>query len=320
MSSRSMRAIWDAVHVALMGAPSALLSGEQAEPTPQEEQHHSVIDPSHLASHFQTLLEEQLSWIHAPPDAQLLAALAIEASEVAPEEVPELAEAPQQLELSASEEGVAQELPADAPLPVAQPSAELAAEASEELALESPEEEAVSPQRPPVLFSEEGEGGFQDFFLFIKDYGWSLRYRVHQLTDSILDQEKPLQLEWVKLRRPVRNPDELLSTSGEDLFDWDVKEPASHQGFMYHVTRAVGSGVEAVINFFEGYGMKLLIQPDSGIQLTGGPESKRKGQGVDDEPRSVTHCWVQVMGMPFLPILQSIAFFNLEEVVMDWSA
>jgi len=177
------------------------------------------------------------------------------------------------------------------------------------------------PPQPLALFSEEGEGVFHDFFLFIKDYGWSLRYRVCQLADSILDLEKPLKLEWVKLRRPVHSPSELLSASGEELFDWEQKEPPSHHGFMYHVTRAVGSGVEAVINFFEGHDLKFLIQPDSGFQLAGRPEgSRRGGKGPEDKPKSVTHCWVQVMGMPFLPILQSIAFFNSEEVVMDWQA
>lgn len=189
------------------------------------------------------------------------------------------------------------------------------------------------PTSPEVLFVPEKdieESAPDDFFLFIKDYGWSLRYSVSRLAKSVLDVEKPLQLEWVKLRKPVSDPKDLLEASRQDLFDWEVREPPSNNGFMYQVTRVVGSSVEAVINFFEGRGLNFLIHPDVGVQLAGQSRSTEKqtnseGQQEEDsraqnESRSITHCWVQVMGMPWLPILQSIAFFNLDEEVMKWQA
>jgi len=320
LSSRSMRAIWDAVHVALLGAPGALPGPEQANvepaaaPPPHEEPDVSSI-AGQIHSHMQYFVhdvQENLPWATPQPADQPPAALAGEASEPVPvKERLSAAPPPAEQTLAALAITASEVDPAEG-------SVEVPSEAPEEL--EAPEASEV-PLRPPVLFSEEGEGAFQDFFLFIKDYGWSLRYRVCQLTDTLLDLEKPLQLEWVKLRRPLSDPADLVNASGEELFDWGVREPPSHRGFMYQVTRAVGSGVEAVINFFEGYGLKLLIQPENGIQLTGGPESSRRGgPAPEEEPRSVTHCWVQVMGMPFLPILQSIAFFNLDEVVMTYQA
>ncbi|CAE8639468.1 unnamed protein product [Polarella glacialis] len=163
---------------------------------------------------------------------------------------------------------------------------------------------AVSEAAPEPL------GEAQDFFLFIKDYGWSLRYRVSKIAESVLNEEQPLELDWIKLRRPLRDPAELLDANKDQLFDWDTVAPAQHQGFMYHVTSAIGSGVEAVINFFEGHGLKLLIRPDTGIQLLGRGPRDAKTADDDQKPLEVTHCWVQVWGMPFLPMLQSIAFYN----------
>jgi len=174
------------------------------------------------------------------------------------------------------------------------------------------------------LFSDDAgtSNGEQDFFLFIKDYDWSLRYRMSRLEGSVLDVKRPMKLEWVRLRRAIQRPEELLEKSSEEIFDWEVREPPSHSGFMYQVTQAVGSGVEAVINFFEGKGLSLLVSPDDGFRLAGrGPSDTRiLDENESDEPQSVTHCWVQVMGMPFLPFLQSIVFFNVETVVMDWKA
>merc|ERR1712217_55153 len=170
---------------------------------------------------------------------------------------------------------------------------------------------------------DESTAGPADFFLFIKDYSWSLRYRISRLSDEDLDMEKPLELEWIKLRRPIRDPDELFQNPGTDLFDWAVREPPRHQGFMYQVTEVVGSGVEAVINFFKGRGPNLLIQPN-GIALATeddpADDGSVSGTEAEVEQRPVTHCWVEVFGLPFFPVLQSIAFFNSRNIVIDWQA
>eukprot|EP00419_Tripos_fusus_P005537 CAMPEP_0172694238 /NCGR_PEP_ID=MMETSP1074-20121228/26540_1 /TAXON_ID=2916 /ORGANISM="Ceratium fusus, Strain PA161109" /LENGTH=263 /DNA_ID=CAMNT_0013514725 /DNA_START=17 /DNA_END=808 /DNA_ORIENTATION=+ len=190
------------------------------------------------------------------------------------------------------------------------------------------EEQAEVTNSPPVhapsLFVKESESSVdddepRDFFLFIKDYGWSLRYRVCHLADSVLDVEKPFKLEWVKLRKPISHPLELLNTTRAALFNEEIREPPGHQGFMYEVTRAVGSGVEFVVNFFKGHGLKLFVEPNIGVQVAA-DDQEASSTGTTAEPKAVTHCWVQVMGLPFLPILQSIAFFNVEECVRDWQA
>lgn len=149
-----------------------------------------------------------------------------------------------------------------------------------------------------------------DFFLFIKDYSWSLRYRVSRQEDSV-DTERPLLLDWIKLRRPVQKPADLLEIPSSDLFDWNVVEPPRHSGFMYQVTEVVGSGVEAVINFFKDRGPKLLVQQD-GVSLV--------NEEAETPGKPVTHCWVQCFGLPFLPVLQYIAFLNHDEIVTDWRA
>lgn len=150
-----------------------------------------------------------------------------------------------------------------------------------------------------------------DFFLFIKDYSWTLRYRVSQKEDTV-DTERPLLLDWIKLRRPVQQPADLLEIPSSDLFDWNVVEPPRHSGFMYQVTEVVGSGVEAVINFFKNRGPKLLVQQD-GVSLVNEEAEELPG-------KPVTHCWVQCLGLPFLPVLQYIAFLNHDEIVTDWHA
>jgi len=176
----------------------------------------------------------------------------------------------------------------------------------------------------PSLFAQEGESSVEgdeprDFFLFIKNYGWSLRYRVCQLAGSVLDVDKPFKLEWVKLRKPISHPMELLNTTRAALFNEEIREPPGHHGFMYEVTKVAGSGVEFVVNFFKGHDLKLLVEPDMGVQVVA-DDKDATPMGPMDKPKAVTHCWVQVMGLPFLPILQSIAFFDVEECVRDYQA
>lgn len=186
--------------------------------------------------------------------------------------------------------------PAPAPLPVPVVSVPTMAEA-----------DALIP-----LFNDGSGLGAEpgDFFLFIKDSSWTLRYRVSRQEDSV-DTERPLLLDWIKLRRPLQKPSQLLEIPSSDLFEWDVVEPPRHSGFMYQVTEVVGSGVEAVINFFKDRGPKLLVQQD-GVSLVN-EEAEAPG-------KPVTHCWVQCLGLPFLPVLQYIAFLNGDEIVTDWRA
>jgi hypothetical protein len=83
----------------------------------------------------------------------------------------------------------------------------------------------------------------KDLYLFVKNYDWSLRYRVRRVAAD-LDVDTPLELEWVKLRKAPKEPAEVLGdTAASDLFDWTNTAPAGHKGFMYEVTKAVGSGV-----------------------------------------------------------------------------
>eukprot|EP00927_Polykrikos_kofoidii_P032448 TRINITY_DN2763_c1_g1_i1.p1 TRINITY_DN2763_c1_g1~~TRINITY_DN2763_c1_g1_i1.p1 ORF type:complete len:436 (-),score=70.08 TRINITY_DN2763_c1_g1_i1:108-1415(-) len=117
---------------------------------------------------------------------------------------------------------------------------------------------------------KDGVHAFHDFFLFIKDYGWSLRYRMQLSAESELNIEEPLRLDWVKLHNPVRNPEFLFELSSEELFDWNNISPPKHTGFMYRVTPAVPQGppaVEAVIKFLEGKGAGLLVSIQDGIRL-----------------------------------------------------
>jgi len=204
--------------------------------------------------------------------------------------------------------------------PVAEPTETSGEVAEAEEALQAPTWSWSTPWAMP----EELASGTGDLFLFIKDYAWSLRYRVLVSEEEGVNVDKPLALEWVKLRRPPQTPEELFGQSGSDLFDWSVREPAKHHGFMYSVvesaSQGVVSGVEAVINFFKGRGPNILVQPD-GIRLAGQSTSTPEASEEDDEnQQKVTHCWVEVGGWPFLPALQSIAFFNLQEIVMDYHA
>ena len=48
-----------------------------------------------------------------------------------------------------------------------------------------------------------------------------------------LSARRPLLLDWIKLRRPVQEPSELLELPNSELFDWDQVEPPRHSGFMY---------------------------------------------------------------------------------------
>eukprot|EP00439_Symbiodinium_sp_Y106_P055788 s4029_g7.t1 len=171
---------------------------------------------------------------------------------------------------------------------------------------------------PLPLFTDLDGSGAEpgDFFLFIKDYGWSLRYRISRAEDSV-NIERPLLLDWIKLRQPVRHPSDLLEIPSGELFQWDVVEPPRHSGFMYQVTQVMGSGVEAVINFFKDRGPKLLVQQE-GVSLV--DSDGEAPPDVDIHRKPVTHCWVQCLGLPFLPVLQYIAFLNHDEVVTDWHA
>jgi len=177
--------------------------------------------------------------------------------------------------------------------------------------------------RLPAVFRDPSSSSTDDaeFFLFIKDYSWSLRYTVSRKDDG-LNPDKPLRMEWVKLRKPLSKPEEILDAAPDELFLWDVKEPPRHDGFMYQVTETLSSGVEAVINFFKGHGMNFVVQTDGIRLVSGGDTSKSKGDqlaAIPIEPKPVTHCWVKVVGLPFFPVLQQIAFFDAQNVVMDWS-
>mmetsp|Transcript_63323 Transcript_63323/g.137788 ORF Transcript_63323/g.137788 Transcript_63323/m.137788 type:complete len:326 (+) Transcript_63323:56-1033(+) len=152
-----------------------------------------------------------------------------------------------------------------------------------------------------------------DFFLFIKDYAWSLRFRVMRVAESLAPE--PLQLHWVRLRKPFRDPKGVLLESSEEHFQWDVLAPPRHKGFKYQITRAVGNGVVAALNFLEDRGLSLLVRPDEGISLldANSPDKDSNGAGL-----RVTHCWVQCRGMPVVPIVQSISFYDVRDVVLQW--
>lgn len=151
-----------------------------------------------------------------------------------------------------------------------------------------------------------------DFFLFIQNYGWSLHYRLQRLADSSLNLEVPLAAEWVKLQRPLRDPDDLSRKTSTQIFNWDVLAEPKHEGFSYHVTRVLGSGVEASVNLFKGTGLSLDIRPDLGIRVV------LKTEKSSSEPKSVTHCWVSVVGT-LKPLVRSVAFFHLQNEVLQVS-
>lgn len=169
---------------------------------------------------------------------------------------------------------------------------------------------SAAPFLPPSAVDDLIQGT-RDFFLFIKGYDWSLRYSVGlEDGDASLSKDTPLEVEWVKLLRPFHNPTELLEPSSWQIFDWGSVAPAQHWGFMYEITQLIGSGVEAVINFFRGHDLRLLVSAEQGIQL--------RPKGDQEEPHTVTHCWVETKGLPFMPMPQVIAFYNLNQVVLDW--
>jgi hypothetical protein len=169
-----------------------------------------------------------------------------------------------------------------------------------------------------------GIGATKDFFLFIKDYGWSLRYRVNEVA-SALDMEVPLQLDWVKLKRPISDPETILGAASDELFNWDVVEPPSYHGWMYQVKQAVGSGVEAVINILDGRGVSLLVQLDD-IQVVNRPaapsldDQSEEKLVAESTQAAVTHGWVEWSGMSWLPIVQSVSFYYLQDVVLSVQA
>jgi hypothetical protein len=150
----------------------------------------------------------------------------------------------------------------------------------------------------------------KEMYLFLKNYDWSLRYRVRRVAED-LDVDTPLELEWVKLRKAPTEPAEVLrGMATSDIFDWTNTAPVGHKGFMVEVTKAVGSGVEAVINLLKGRGFNLIVNPD-GISMAP-PEATA-------QPRRVTHCWVDA-GSLFFPSVRAINFFNSQESVLAWQA
>lgn len=161
------------------------------------------------------------------------------------------------------------------------------------------------------LFKQAGDlsKAATDFFMFIKDYGWTLRYHVSRIAGQLV-MDEPMKVDWVKLKKPVKDPAALVSTSSEDLFDWSVTKPPNNKGFGYSVASVLDEGITMVINFMQGRGVSLLIRHDGGnFQLLGSPAG---------HPLSVTHCWVNVMGLPVVPIVKSISFFDIGEQVMNW--
>lgn len=173
-----------------------------------------------------------------------------------------------------------------------------------------------------------------DVFIFVKDYKWGLRYRVSHMSESALHPRAPLELMWIKLKRPVRDVTKLLKRAKtDDLFDWDKQAPPRHKGFKYKVTNTVGPAMEAVVNLLDGKGLSLLVQPNEAIQLVdragnqkGLERSKaaavRLSQvgGGGEALHPVTHGWVQCLKMPLLPIPKLVAFYNYDEVVMQWKS
>jgi len=150
----------------------------------------------------------------------------------------------------------------------------------------------------------------KDLYLFMKNYDWGLRYRVRRVAAD-LDVDSPLELMWVKLRKAPTEPAEVLrDTAISDLFDWTETAPVRHKGFMYEVTKAVGSGVETVLSL-QGRVFNLIVNLD-GISMA---PSEATAQ-----PRRVTHCWVDVAGLPFFPSVRAINFFNSQESVLAWQA
>jgi len=136
------------------------------------------------------------------------------------------------------------------------------------------------------------------FFLMVQDYGWALRY----YTSRLLDAQRPLELEWVKLHRPLHKPTDL----GEGAFQWGETQPSKRDGFQYRVKRAVEAGVEIIINFIDGQGVTLLIQNNGQLKAY-----------LDESPtdmRAITHGWVQTISS-FLPVPKSISLYNYHERV-----
>lgn len=166
------------------------------------------------------------------------------------------------------------------------------------------------------LFAQPGDPGdaMPDFFLFIKDYGWSLRYRISRLASDAINLQEPLRLEWIRLRKPVRDAKTLLTVPSEELFNFQEIMAPGHKGFKYHVTRITDGASEAVINMLDGKGISLLVG-QGGIQLLDLRRSVSfSGEGI---AKAITHCWVQCLGMPLLPMVKSVSFYNSDDLVLQ---
>mmetsp|Transcript_22065 Transcript_22065/g.50426 ORF Transcript_22065/g.50426 Transcript_22065/m.50426 type:complete len:326 (+) Transcript_22065:21-998(+) len=136
------------------------------------------------------------------------------------------------------------------------------------------------------------------FFLMVQDYSWALRY----YSSRLLDADRPLELEWVKLKQPLHKPTEL----GEGAFQWDERQVSKRDGFQYRVKRAVEAGVEIIINFIDGQGVTLLVQKNGQLKAY-----------LDESPtdmRAITHGWVQTISS-FIPVPRSISLYNFHDRV-----
>lgn len=162
-----------------------------------------------------------------------------------------------------------------------------------------------------------------EFFLFISNYGWSLRYQINRLAESALNLQHPLKMEWVKLRQQVSDHDLLIKMNNEDLFDLSMTSEVKYNGYFYEVmnsTRNDATHMEVVINLLQGRGVSILVDLQEGIRLLDRSVSNAANQAEQYvRPLNVTHCWVQMGGMANT-VLKSVSFYDKQDVVSQWSA
>lgn len=131
----------------------------------------------------------------------------------------------------------------------------------------------------------------------------------------VVDKEEPMELGWVKLQKPARDAEKLLKTAASELFDFTRVSEAKHEGFKYKVKSLVDGGVEAAINFLESKnGPSLFLETEKGFSVM---KQEADGSRI---PRHITHAFVFCMGMPFMPIIKSVSFYDVGEVVMSIQA
>jgi hypothetical protein len=162
-------------------------------------------------------------------------------------------------------------------------------------------------------------GMSREIFLVVKDYGWSLRYSVNLVDGSDeLDLEKPMRLDWVKLREPFASSAEMLAPGSAEAFNFDSMAAVKAKVFQYRVsstdtTSGSGPVVETVLNCFEGKGVFLAVRKD-GISLV-----ERNETAATDAPQAATRCWVELRSLMW-PSVQVISFYNAQERVSHWQA